>query len=43
MNSGHGGILRTDALIVAQVFPIDRPNGEIRYSPTAAGTMKVSA
>ena len=35
--------LRTDALIVAQVFPIDRPIGEIRYPPTAAGTMKVSA
>ena len=35
--------LRTNALIVAQVFPHERPIGEIRYLPTAAGTMKVSA
>jgi hypothetical protein len=32
-----------EALIVAQLFPIDCPVGEILYSPIAAGTMKVSA
>jgi hypothetical protein len=34
---------RTNAFIVAQRFPKDRPAGEIEYRPTDAGTMKVSA
>ena len=34
---------RTNAFIVPQRFPQDRPAGEIEYRPTDAGTMKVSA
>jgi hypothetical protein len=39
----NGRCDRTNAFIVPQRFPKDRPIGEILYSPTAAGTIKVSA
>jgi hypothetical protein len=39
----NGRYERTNAFIVPQRFPRDRPAGEIEYRPTDAGTIKVSA
>jgi hypothetical protein len=39
----NGRYERTNAFIVPQRFPKDRPKGEIEYRPTDAGTIKVSA